>query len=342
MDDHSPNPLVGHGEKTVLVTGAAGFIGSQVAKMLLEDGATVVGIDSLNEYYDVRLKRWRLEQLNQFERFKFVQGNIEDPLLVASLFEANNFDIVFNLAARAGVRASLVIPDVYMATNADGALNLLQAIKNSNCRQFVLASTSSLYAGQQLPFSEDKLVNRPLSPYAASKLAAEAMSYTYHHLYGINVAVLRYFTVYGPAARPDMSVLRFIQKIDQQKPFPLYGDGSHTRDFTYVDDIARGTIAASRIKGYEIINLGGGIRPYAVSELIKKIEQALGKKAVIEYHDENPADMKSTWANAEKAQSLLDWQPAIDLDEGIQKSVAWYLENHDWTSQLSMAEKIDA
>ena len=342
MDDQTTDSTAQNKDgRTVLVTGAAGFIGARVASMLLERGARVIGVDNLNSYYDVRLKQWRLEQLKQQKRFQFIRGDIEDRPFVLSLFNSNNFDVVYNLAARAGVRASLVIPEVYVATNVNGCLNLLESIRHSNCRSFVVASTSSLYAGQQMPFSESKLVNRPLSPYAASKLAAEAMSYTYHSLYGINVAVLRYFTVYGPAARPDMSVLRFIQKIDRQQPITIFGDGEHTRDFTYVDDIAKGTICASKVTGYEIINLGGGVRPYSVNELIEMIENSIGKKALVDYQDENPADMKSTWANAEKAKTLLNWQPAVDLEEGIERSVRWYLDHHDWTSQLSMEETID-
>jgi UDP-glucuronate 4-epimerase len=327
---------------TVLVTGAAGFIGARLAQSLLSSGIKVVGVDNLNKYYDVRLKHWRLEQLVQNPNFAFFPGDIENVQFVRDVFARHRFDVVYNLAARAGVRASLVIPEVYVSTNVTGCLNLLECARKSDCKQFVIASTSSLYAGQELPFAEDRLISRPLSPYAATKLAAEAMAYTYHWLYKLNVAVLRYFTVYGPAARPDMSVLRFIQKIDRGEPLTLFGDGNHTRDFTYVDDIVNGTVLAGHVKGYEIINLGGGVRHFSINELIHNIEGAIGKKAIIQYHSQSPADMKSTFADASKAKKLLNWQPEIDLDEGIARSVAWYMDNHDWTSQLSMEENVTA
>ncbi len=313
----------------ILVTGAAGFVGWKTAAMLLEQGHEVVGMDNLNDYYDVRLKQWRLTDLRQTAQrvgkpFTFVDGDIENLARVQRLFEQHKFDSVINLAARAGVRYSLENPHVYMTTNAHGTLNLLECMRSSGVNKFVLASTSSLYAGQTPPFREDMPVDEPLSPYAATKKAAEAMAYTYHHLFGIDVTVVRYFTVYGPAGRPDMSPLRFMDAIATGEPFPLFGDGTQSRDFTYIDDIARGTIAALRPLGYEIINLGGGNEPITINYLIELLETELNRKAVIDRKPFHKADMEVTQATVEKARRLLDWTPTVSFEDGIREMVAWY------------------
>ena len=267
-----------------LVTGTAGFIGSQVSKHLLDQGDQVVGIDNLNDYYDVRLKSWRLEQLKTHpnsENFSFFELDIQDQFKLVDLFSAEGpFIAVLNLAARAGVRYSMENPHIYLSTNAEGTLNLLKCMHENGCRKLVLASTSSLYAGQKMPFSEDLSVNEPLSPYAASKKAGELMAYSYHKLYQLDISVVRYFTVFGPAGRPDMSIFRFIKWIDEGLPIEIFGDGSQSRDFTYVDDIARGTIAATQDLGYEIINLGGGRHPVSLNTIISKLEELLGKKQI--------------------------------------------------------------
>jgi nucleoside-diphosphate-sugar epimerase len=200
----------------------------------------------------------------------------------------------------------------------------------------VLASTSSLYAGQKMPFSEDLPVNTPISPYAASKKAAEAMAYAYHFLFGLDISVLRYFTVYGPAGRPDMSIFRFIKWIDEGKPMELFGDGSQSRDFTYIDDIADGTIKALKEVGYEIINLGGGREPRSLNYVISKVEEYLGKKAVIEYKPFHKADMTETSADITKAGKLLDWKPKAGLEEGLKSTVNWYLENKSWLKDVKL------
>ncbi len=215
-------------------------------------------------------------------------------------------------------------PDVYMSTNAQGTLNLLNEMKKHQIKKMVLASTSSLYAGQPMPFNEDLPVNTPISPYAATKKAAEVMAYSYHFLYGMDVSVVRYFTVYGPAGRPDMSIFRFIKWIDEGKSLELFGDGGQSRDFTYVDDIARGTIAALKPVGYEIINLGGGNNPLSLNTVIDMIEKMLGKKAVIENKEFHIADIKETWANISKANRLLGWKPQVSFEDGIKKSVEWH------------------
>ncbi|SNZ10392.1 Nucleoside-diphosphate-sugar epimerase [Persephonella hydrogeniphila] len=326
------------GTQTVLVTGAAGFIGWKTAKLLLESGFNVIGIDNMNHYYDVKLKEWRKKDLEKYENFRFFQIDIQNLGALKVLFDSYNFDAVLNLAARAGVRYSMENPHVYLQTNAQGTLNLLEMMKEKDIKKMVLASTSSLYAGQPMPFKETLPVNTPISPYAASKKAAEVMAYTYHYLYNMDITVVRYFTVYGPAGRPDMSIFRFIKWIDEGTPIRLFGDGSQARDFTYVDDIARGTVLAMKPLGYEIINLGGGKNPISLKAIIQKIEDLLGKKAKIEYKPFHKADMKETWADIEKAESLLGWKPEINIDEGLKRTVQWYLQNKEWLKDVSVEE----
>lgn len=321
--------------KKVLVTGCAGFIGSVVTKQLLEQGYFVVGVDNLNDYYSVALKKHRNEQLCKSEKFEFHHLDIENKSDVANLFKQHQFETVFNLAARAGVRYSMENPDVYFSTNLNGTLNILDQIKDGKTK-FVLASTSSLYAGQKMPFSEELAVNTPISPYAASKKAAEVLSYSYHYLYGIDISIVRYFTVYGPAGRPDMSIFRFIKWIDDAHVLEVFGDGGQSRDFTYVEDIARGTILAAKKVGYEVFNLGGGKNPISLNTVISMIETKLNKKAKIKNESFHKADILETWADISKAEKILNWRPQVGLDEGISKSVAWYLENKAWAGQIKL------
>jgi len=320
--------------KSILLTGAAGFIGSATAKALIEGGAEVVGVDNLNDYYDPGLKQYRLDRVAEFGHFEFHPLDIEDYDGLSRLFDQHAFDCVINLAARAGVRYSMLNPSVYLQTNAQGTLNLLELMRKHELQKMVLASTSSLYAGHEMPFSEEMPVNRPLSPYAASKKAAEAMAYSYHHLYDFDISIVRYFTVYGPAGRPDMSPFRFVKWIHQGTPITLYGDGGQSRDFTYVDDIARGTCLAMRPVGYEIINLGGGQEPITILELIRRIEARLDRKATIDYQPVVKADMRETRAEISKAAELLDWRPEVTLDQGLDRTVDWYLENLPWSGEI--------
>jgi UDP-glucuronate 4-epimerase len=321
--------------KKVLVTGVAGFIANKTAEFLLNDGVEVVGIDNMNDYYDVRLKQHRLEGLLSKPNFTFKQIDIENKKDMADLFNTHKFDAILNLAARAGVRYSMENPDVYMTTNAMGTLNILNEMKKHGIKKMVLASTSSLYAGQQMPFDESLPVNTPISPYAASKKAAEVMAYSYHFLYGMDISIVRYFTVYGPAGRPDMSVFRFVKWIDEGKPLELFGDGNQSRDFTFVDDIARGTIKALKPLGYEIINLGGGNNPIPLNTVIGMIEKMLGKKAIIQNKEFHIADIKETWANISKAEKMLGWKPEISFEEGIKRSVDWHLANKHLNFELN-------
>jgi nucleoside-diphosphate-sugar epimerase len=328
--------------KTVLVTGTAGFIASRVSKLLLDQGVEVVGLDNLNDAYDIRMKRHRLASLEGREGFTFVEADIENLYELEPVFSANRFDAIFNLAARAGVRYSIEDPHVYLRSNAQGALNLMELMHRHGCGKLVLASTSSLYAGQPMPFREDLPVEKPLSPYAASKKAAEVLSYTYHHLYGIDVSILRYFTVYGPAGRPDMAPFRFIKWIHEGTPITVFGDGSQTRDFTYVDDIARGTLLAAKPMGegskagHEVINLGGGKTPISLLDFIGKIEDRLGKKAEIVWQPMSASEMQDTAADIAKAKTMLGWEPEIDLDKGLDATVAWYLENQNWAGGVKL------
>ena len=321
--------------KKIIVTGAAGFIGARVAAKLLESGAEIAAIDNLNDYYDVRVKLHRLKALKARKNFTFHKCDIEDLAALKRVFKSGKFDAVINLAARAGVRYSMENPFVYMTTNANGTLNLLEACREYGVKKFVLASTSSLYAGQKMPFAETLPVNTPISPYAASKKAAEVMAYTYHYLYGLDVTVVRYFTVYGPAGRPDMSVFRFIKWIDEGKPLELFGDGSQSRDFTFVDDIAEGTIKALKKVGCETVNLGGN-SPYEINEMIAIIEEFLGKKASIERRAFHITDMKATWADISKARKLLGWRPRIGLRSGLKLTVDWYLANKKWLAGIKL------
>ncbi len=319
-----------------LITGVAGFIGAKTAQFALDNGAKIIGIDNMNNYYSPIIKTNRLGELKKHKNFTFIKGDIEDKEILENVFKTNQIDAVINLAARAGVRFSLKNPFIYASTNYTGSLNLLDLMRDYNVKKYVMASTSSIYAGSKMPYREDSSVNQPISPYAASKKAAELIAYTYHHQFNIDVSIVRYFTVYGPAGRPDMSVLRFIKWIDEGKPIVLYGDGSQSRDFTYVDDIAIGTLAATKKQvGYEIINLGGGKNPIAINLLISKIENLLSKKAELNPKPFHSADVDSTWADISKAGQLLNWQPTISLDKGLEKTVEWYYDNKDWLKTIN-------
>jgi UDP-glucuronate 4-epimerase len=316
-----------------LVTGSAGFIGSKVTELLLEQGHSVTGIDNINDAYDQRLKQWRLGRLQGKRGFTFHQLDICHREGVRQILRPG-FDAVINLAARAGIRQSVENPWVYIDTNVTGTLNLLELCREFEIGKFILASTSSLYgANNPCPFREDANTNGPLSPYAASKKAAEVLCYTYHYLYGIDVTIPRYFTVYGPAGRPDMSLFRFVQWIAERRPVTVYGDGKQSRDFTYVDDIARGTIAALKPVGYEVVNLGSD-RPAVLMDTIRMVEQKLEEKAKIEYKPAHAADVPATWADISKARSLLGWQPETSLDQGIQRLVDWYQQNEEWAREI--------
>jgi nucleoside-diphosphate-sugar epimerase len=321
---------------TYLLTGTAGFVGARVAELLLEAGHTLVGVDNLNDAYDVRLKEYRLERLNQHAGFTFQKLDISDKVNVANL--GGDFDAVINLAARAGVRVSLADPWVYVDTNLTGTLNLLELCRQRGVSKFILASTSGVYgADAPLPTPETADTSKPLQPYAASKKAAEVMSHAYHFLYGIDVTVFRYFTVYGPAGRPDMFMFRFIQWLHEGRKILVNGDGTQSRGVTYIDDIARGTIQGLKPIGYEIINLGGH-EVISVNELINMLEEMMGRKADVEFRPRHPADMMESLANVEKAGAMLGWEPAIQLREGTERMLAWYKQEREWAQHVDTGE----
>lgn len=328
--------------KTVMVTGCAGFIGWKVSEMLLEEHINVVGVDNLNDYYDPLLKEWRLSQLKGKGQksevrinttFNFYKCDISNFESVKKVFINNNLDAVINLAARAGVRASVEDPWEYLDTNVKGTLNLLECCRAFEVKKFVLASTSSLYGLNEMPFSETDKTDAPLAPYPATKKGAEVLCFSYHYLHGIDISIPRYFTVYGPAGRPDMSIFIFIRNIDSGFPITVFGDGSQKRDFSYIDDIAKGTLKCLQPFGYEIFNFGND-NPVELRYIINLIEDFLGKKAIMEFLPRHPADVFATWAHIAKSWEKLQWYPKTSIEEGIKKTVTWYLENKDFVNSL--------
>ena len=318
-----------------LVTGAAGFIGSQVTAELLARGDQVLGLDNLNDAYDPRLKEWRLARLTPHPAFTFRHMDISDADALASVVDQGPFEAVINLAARAGVRASVRSPELYVQTNLVGTLRLLELCRSHGIHKFVMASTSSLYgAHNRRPFAEDADISRPLSPYAATKGAAEMLCHSFHALHGLDVTILRYFTVYGPAGRPEMSIFRFVQWVEEGRPVVLYGDGDQERDFTFVDDVVRGTLAALVPLGFEVINLGSD-RPVALRALLQAIERLAEKPAIIDQRPEAPGDVRATWADIRKAGRLLGWEPRVDLESGLRACLDWYRAERSWASTIA-------
>jgi UDP-glucuronate 4-epimerase len=334
--------MADHSSQKILVTGAAGFIGSRVCALLAQAGHEVVGFDNFNDAYDRRLKDWRWAQLQNVRGVELARLDLLDVPALQALFEKSAasradrppFDGVINLAARAGVRASVENPGIYVEANVTGSLNLLELCRKFGVKKYVLASSSSLYgAGHPTPYREDLNTDHPLSPYAATKKAAEAMAYSYHYLHKIDVSTLRYFTVFGPAGRPDMAPLRFVQRIREGRPITVFGDGSQSRDFTYVDDIARGTIAALKPVGHEVFNLGSD-EPLKLSLLIALAEKLTGREAVRIQKPGHPADVPATWADISKARRVLGWSPQTHFEEGMRHLVEWYEANRDWAKAI--------
>lgn len=316
-----------------LVTGAAGFIGARTSEFLIKEGHTVAGVDNLNNAYDPRIKEYRLRRLQALPQFTFHKLDISEKSILEH-FRDQQFEGLINLAARAGVRASVKDPWAYVESNMIGTLNMLELCRAAGIKKFIVASTSSIY-GEDPPYPtpESASSSEPLQPYAASKKGAEAMAHAYHHLYGIDVSVVRFFTVYGPAGRPDLSIFRFVQWISEGHPVRVNGDGEQSRGFTYIDDIARGVIAALKPLDFEIINLGGH-EVITINDLIKLIEDVVGKKAIVEYGPPDLADMRSNWADVTRAGELLGWEPQFSLRSGIEKLVEWYNAEREWASQI--------
>ncbi|HEX7542128.1 MAG TPA: NAD-dependent epimerase/dehydratase family protein [Anaerolineales bacterium] len=315
-----------------LVTGAAGFIGSRVTEMLIEQGHAITGVDNLNDAYDVRMKEYRLRKLQALPGFTFQKLDITER---ASLEKLPAFEAVINLAARAGVRDSIEDPWAFMETNLTGTLNLLEFSRQRGIKKFIQASTAGIYgANPPLPTPETAESDHPLQPYAASKKSAEVLCHAYHFMHGLDVTIFRYFTVYGPAGRPDMVMFRFCKWISEGQPVHLYGTGEQSRGFTYLDDIARGTILGLQPMGYETINLGGH-ETITINQMIAMLEELTGKKAHLQNHPAHRADILSNWADISKAKHLLGWEPQMDLIEGMKHLVDWYRNERDWAKEVA-------
>jgi UDP-glucuronate 4-epimerase len=306
-----------------LVTGAAGFIGSHLSERLLRDGWTVTGVDNFDTFYDPRVKRRNLAGCQSNGNFRLVEADIRDKAALEKAMEGDT-DVIVHLAARAGVRPSIAEPVLYMDVNIHGTVALLEVARQRHIGRFVFASSSSVYGNnEKVPFSEEDNVDFPISPYAATKKAGELICHTYHHLYGIAVNCLRFFTVYGPRQRPDLAIHKFARLIEAGEPIPIFGDGTMMRDFTYIDDIIDGVMAAiDRCTDYQIYNLGES-QPISVTDLIMELENALGKKALRKYLAPQPGDVERTYADVTKAEIQLGYRPSTSIQAGLARFVAW-------------------
>jgi len=313
---------------TILVTGAAGFIGSHLSERLVRQRMSVVGLDNFDPFYEPAVKWNNIAELLTSPNFKLVEGDIRNPVLAEKVFREGQFDMVVHLAAKAGVRPSIQDPAGYVNVNINGTVILLEAARAAGIKKFIFASSSSVYGNnEKVPFSETDNVDNPISPYAATKKAGELICYTYSHLYGMDITCLRFFTVYGPRQRPDLAIHKFARLIEQSKAIPVYGDGSMERDFTYIDDIIDGVVASMKqCQGYHIYNLGES-RPVRLDVLIAELEKALGKKAIIDRQPEQPGDVKRTFADVQKAVLELGYQPKTHLADGLKAFVVWMRKN---------------
>ena len=311
----------------ILVTGGAGFIGSHLVERLLDRGEQVLVLDDFNDYYSPTLKRHNISQALDHPGYTLAEGNIRDLDGLRELLALHRIDRVVHLAARAGVRASLQSPMLYEDVNVRGTLTVLEACRSAGVRALVVASSSSVYGNSsRAPFQEDEAADRPISPYAATKRSAELLCHTYHHLYGMPVACLRFFTVYGPRQRPDMGFHTFARQIVSGETIRMFGDGSTRRDYTFVSDIVDGLVSVlDHVVGFEIVNLGNS-RTVALSRVLEIFQEAMGRKARIERYPEQPGDVRLTCADISKAARLYGYAPKVDVEEGIARFVAWYLE----------------
>ncbi len=307
----------------ILITGAAGFIGSHLSERLLSDGHIVVCIDNFDDFYDPKVKRNNIESCLRNKNFQLIEADIRDGAAMDKAI-ADGIEVIVHLAARAGVRPSIAHPMLYNDVNVNGTMVLLEAAKKHKINKFIFGSSSSVYGNnKKVPFSEDDNVDFPISPYAATKKACELICHTYHHLYEISITCLRFFTVYGPRQRPDLAIHKFARLIERNKPIPIYGDGTMMRDFTYIDDIIDGVVASiDRCSGYKIYNLGES-RPITVNDLVTELEKALGKKAVKENMPLQPGDVERTFADVSKAVRELDYEPKTAIQDGLARFVEW-------------------
>lgn len=316
-----------------LITGAAGFLGARISEILLSSGHKVTAVDNLNDNYDISLKQHRLERFANNTNFNFFKVDIRDYTRMHEIYNSS-FTAVIHLAALSAIRHSVKEPRECYEINLDGTLNLLELSREFGLKKFVLASSSSVYSENvDCPLTEISPTDKPLSPYASSKKAAETLVHTYHHLHGLDASVIRYFTVYGPAGRPDMATFKFVQSITEEIPITLFGDGTQKRDFTHIDDAANGTICALKPLGYEIINIGTS-HTITLANIISIMERYIGKDAKINYEPKHPADVSITWANIDKAQKLLNWSPHTMIEDGIKSAVDWYKSNRNWAKNI--------
>ena len=314
-------------KEKILVTGCAGFIGMSLCRKLLDLDYDVIGIDNLNDYYDVNLKLKRLSLLKKYKLFSFKKVDISDLVALESLFNNYSPDKVVNLAAQAGVRHSLVNPHSYVQSNVSGFMNILECCRHSGVEGLIYASSSSVYGGNKKTLlSESDNVDLPISIYAASKKANELMAFSYNHLFGLRSTALRFFTVYGPWGRPDMAMYIFASKIIKNEPIQVFNNGDMKRDFTYIDDIVDGIIASVKNNyNYEIFNLGNN-RSESIMSVVSILEKKIGKKAIIKFKPMQQGDVKNTCADIDKSKSMLDYRPKINIDDGIKTFLDWYSE----------------
>lgn len=315
---------------TILISGAAGFIGSWLSLALLERGDTVVGFDNFHPYYDPKLKRENVALLTPSPRFHFHEGDLRDASFLGKLFATHRIDAVIHLAAMAGVRPSIQDPMLYTDVNLTGTMLLLEAMRIAGVKRLMFGSSSSVYGGsKEVPFREDQIADRPVSPYAATKRAGEILCHTYHHLHGFEIACLRFFTVYGPRQRPEMAIHQFTHKIANGEPLPFFGDGNSRRDYTYVADIASGIIAAlDRSRGFQVYNLGGS-HTITLKDLVAHLGKRLGREPILNRQPDQPGDVPITYADVSKAERELGWKPVIGVEDGLDRFVKWYRErNH--------------
>lgn len=311
--------------QSILVTGGAGFIGSHLCECLVREGIRTICLDNFDDFYDPVIKKGNIAALSASALFEKFEGDIRDLPFLRDLCKRHPLDGIVHLAARAGVRPSIQNPLLYADVNVRGTLNTLQICREFRIQRFVFASSSSVYGeNTRIPFSEEDPADFPISPYGATKRAGELLCYTYHRLYDIDVACLRFFTTFGPRQRPEMAIHKFTRLIDQGKAVPMYGEGGSLRDYTYIDDIIDGLFKALlKNSGYEIYNLGES-RTTRLIDLIKMIEKALDKRAAIQQYPDQPGDVPVTWANIAKAREKLGYNPRFDMEEGIRRFVEWY------------------
>ena len=309
----------------ILITGAAGFIGSHTCESLIKNGNSIIGVDNFDPFYSSKLKELNLEQLSQNSNFRFYKADIRDDKALNQIFSSNQVDVVIHLAAKAGVRPSIKAISEYYDVNINGTISLLESMRKNGIKKMLFASSSSIYGNnEKVPFSEDDRVDNPISPYASTKKSGELLCHVYNHLYNFDITCLRFFTVYGPRQRPDLAIHKFTKLIQENKPIPFYGDGSSSRDYTYIEDIVNGiSCALNHLEGYKIYNLGES-KVITLKKLVEVIETILGKKALLNQLPMQQGDVSRTFADISKARAEIGYNPAYDFETGVKKFVDWF------------------